>query len=201
MTASEQDEFQRNSPAQNQPPTIQRTVPPPQASEESWEDGESVEQERRSPPHASWSTLKAVGKRATVSGRGAYLRRATSSAGTVEWTSASRESRLERTRLPRAVQPWLAKNSKARDPESINRSKSARTPSGRCSRKPPQVDSHQSNHNETSHTPESMVSNEETCEADKETERLLASLTFSRVIEVTPGGTEYGPGKEEEEVR
>ena len=46
-----------------------------------------------------------------------------------------------------------------------------------------------------------MVSIEETCEADKETERFLASLTFSRVIEVTPGGMVYGPGKEEEEVR
>ena len=46
-----------------------------------------------------------------------------------------------------------------------------------------------------------MVSIEETCEADKETERFLLSLAFSRVIEVTPGGTEYGPGKEEEEVR
>ena len=144
---------------------------------------------------------KAFGNSETVSGRGAYLKRATSSTGTVERTSASRESHLARTRLPRAVQSWLARNSKALDPESINRSKSARTPSGRCSQKPPQVDSHQSNHDETSHTPESMVSIKETCEADKETERFLASLTFSKVIEVTPGGTEYGPGKEEEEVR
>ena len=56
-------------------------------------------------------------------------------------------------------------------------------------------------HDETSQTPESMVSIEETCEADKETECFLASLAFSRVMKVTPGGTEYGPGKEEEEVR
>ena len=95
----------------------------------------------------------------------------------------SRESRLERTRLPRAVQPWLARNSKALDPERINRSKSARTSSGRCSRKPPHVDSHQSSHDETSQTPESMVSIEETCESDKEMERFLASLAFSRVME------------------
>ena len=40
-----------------------------------------------------------------------------------------------------------------------------------------------------------MVSIEETWEADKETDRFLTSLAFSRVIEVTPGGTEYGPGK------
>ena len=46
-----------------------------------------------------------------------------------------------------------------------------------------------------------MASIEETCEADKATERFFASLTFSSVIEVTPGGTVYGPGKEEEEVR
>ena len=45
------------------------------------------------------------------------------------------------------------------------------------------------------------VSGRETCEADRETERFLASLAFSRVNEVTPGGTEYSPGKEEEEVR
>ena len=109
----------------------------------------------------------------------------------------SKESRLERTRLPRAMQLWLARNSKALDPQSINRSKSARTSSGRCSRKPPHVDSH----DENSQTPESMVSIEETCEADKETERFLASLAFSRVMEATPGGTDYGPGKEEEEVR
>ena len=127
------------------------------------------------------------GKRATVSGRGEYLKCATSSTGTIERTSASRESRLESTRLPRAVHPWLARNSKALNPESINRSKSARTSSGRCSRKPPHVDSHQSSHDETSQTPESMVSIEETCEADKETECFLASLAFSRVMEVTPG--------------
>ena len=42
---------------------------------------------------------------------------------------------------------------------------------------------------------------EETWEADKETERFFISLAFSKVIAVTPGGTEYGPGKEEEEVR
>ena len=45
-----------------------------------------------------------------------------------------------------------------------------------------------------------MVFMEETWEADKETDCFFTSLAFSRVIEVTPGGTEYGPGKEEEEV-
>ena len=84
------------------------------------------------------------GKRTTVSGRGEYLKRATSSASTVKRTSVNRESRLEGTRLPRAVHPWLARNSKALDQERINRSKSVRTLSGRCSRKPPHVDSHQS---------------------------------------------------------
>ena len=141
------------------------------------------------------------GKRVTISGRGEYLKRANSSAGTVERTSTRRESRLERTRLLKAVQPWLARNSKALDPDRTCHSKSARTSSCRCSRKPLHVDSHQSSHDETSHTPESMVSSEETCEADKETDRFLASLAFSRVMEVTPGRTEYSPGKEEEEVR
>ena len=89
----------------------------------------------------------------------------------------------------------------ALDPERISLSKSARTSTSRFSRKPPQVDNHQSSHEATLHTPESIVSIEETCEADKETERFLASLAFSRVIEVTPGGTQYIPGKEEEEVQ
>ena len=31
-------------------------------------------------------------------------------------------------------------------------------------------------------------------------ERFLTSLAFSMVMEVTPGGTVYGPGKEEMEV-
>ena len=60
-SASEQGELQRSPPAQNQTPTIQLTNQPPQVSEESWEDGESVAQECRSPPHASWSTLNLVG--------------------------------------------------------------------------------------------------------------------------------------------
>ena len=66
---------------------------------------------------------------------------------------------------------------------------------------PTQVESHQYNQEATSHTQESMVSKDETWEAGKETDRFLTSLAFSRVIEVTPGGTEYSPGKEEEEVR
>ena len=57
MSASGPVELQRNSPAQSQTPTIQLTHPPPQVSEASWADGGSVEQERRSPPHASWSML------------------------------------------------------------------------------------------------------------------------------------------------
>ena len=141
------------------------------------------------------------GKIDTVSGRDEYLKRATSPAGTVEWTPERKESRLERTRLLRAVQPWQARNSKALDPERMSLSKSARTSTGRFSRKPPQVDNHQSSQEATSHIPESIVSIEETCEVDKETECFFTSLAFSRVIEVTPGGTEYGPGKEEEEVR
>ena len=48
--------------------------------------------------------------------------------------------------------------------------------------------------------PESIVSIKETCEADKETERFLTSLAYSMVMEVIPGGTVYGPGKEEVEV-
>ena len=116
---------------------------------------------------ANAESSRGDGKIETVSGRGEYLNRATSSTGTVERTSARRESHLESTRLPRAVEPWLARNSKVIDPKSINRSKSARTSTGRCSRKPPHVDSHQSNQEATSHTPESMVSTEETCEADR----------------------------------
>ena len=121
-------------------------------------------------------------------GRGEYLNRATSSAGTVHRTSATRESRLERTRLLRAVQPWLARNSKALEPDRIRCSKSARTSSGKFSRKPPHVDSHQSNQEETSHTPKSMVSSEETCEADRETDHFLASLAFLRAIELLQEG-------------
>ena len=141
------------------------------------------------------------GKIETVSGRGEYLNSATSFAGTVELTSARRESRRDKTRLPRAVVPWLVRNSRALDPERINLSKSARTSIGRFSQKPPQVESHQSKQEATSQTPENMVSMEETWEADKETDHFFTSLAFSRVIEVTPGGTKYGPGKEEEEVR
>ena len=88
-----------------------------------------------------------------VSGRGEYVKRATSSAGTVERTSARRESRRDKKRLPRAVMPWLAGNSRVLDPERISLSKSARTSTGKLSRKPPQVDSHQSNQEATSHTP------------------------------------------------
>ena len=151
MSASE---LQKSSPAQRQMPTIQQTPQPPQVSEESWMDGGYVAQERRSQPHASWSTLNPAGEteRERPSQEEENTSCATSSAGTVERTSASRESCLESTRLPRAVQPWLARNSKALEPERINRSKSARTSSGRCSRKPPHVDSHQSSRDETSQT-------------------------------------------------
>ena len=58
------------------------------------------------------------------------------------------------------------------------------------------MDNHQFSQEATLHIPESMVSKKETCEEDKETDRFLTSLAFSRAIEVTPGGTEYGPGKE-----
>ena len=96
--------------------------------------------------------------------------------------------------------PWPPRNSKALDLESINRSKLPRSLSVRCSRKLPQVDSHQSSQDVTSHTLENIVSKEETCEWDKEMERFRDSLTFSRVIEARPGGIVYGPGKEEEDV-
>ena len=43
--------------------------------------------------------------------------------------------------------------------------------------------SHQSNQGAAPHTPESMVSKEETWEADKETERFLTSLAFSRMMD------------------
>ena len=125
---------------------------------------------------------KACGKIAADWGRGEYLNHATSSAGTVPWTSASRACHLARMRLQRVVHPWLARNSRTLDPEIMSLSKSARTSIGRWSLKPPQVDNHQSNQEETSHIPESMVSIEETCEADKETERFLTSLAFSLVI-------------------
>ena len=203
-SASEQDGLQRSSPAP-EPDADDPADPPAAAGFRGILGGWRVCCTRASFAAArilvNDESSRGDGKKATVSGRGEYLNRATSSAGTVERTSARRESCLERTRLPRAVQPWLARNSKALDPERISHSKSARTSSGICSRKPPHVDSHQSSHDETSHTPESMVSNEETCEADREMDRFLASLAFSRVMEVTPGGTEYGPGKEEEEVR
>ena len=95
---------------------------------------------------------------------------------------------------------WPPTNSRVLDPESINRSKLPRALSVSCSQKLPQVDSHQSSQEVTSHTRESTVSKEETCEWDRETEHFCDSLTFSRVIEARPGGTAYGPGKEEEEV-
>ena len=60
-SASELDELQKSSPAQNQTPPIQQTHQPPQVSEEFWEDGGYVEQERRSLPHTSWSTLNPEG--------------------------------------------------------------------------------------------------------------------------------------------
>ena len=92
--------------------------------------------------------------------------------------------------------PSPPRNSKALDPESISRSKLPRSSKVRCSWKLPQVDSHQSSQDATLHTPESIVSKEETCERDREMERFCDSLTFSRVIEARSGGTVYGPGKE-----
>ena len=41
---------------------------------------------------------------------------------------------------------------------------------------------------------------EEARERDRETDHFRYSLTYSRVSRVSPGRTEYGPGKEEEEV-
>ena len=65
--------------------------------------------------------------------------------------------------------PWLPRNSKALDPDSINHSKLPRTSSDRCSRKPPQVESHQFSQEVTSQTVDNMASKEETWKWDKET--------------------------------
>ena len=62
------------------------------------------------------------------------------------------------------------------------------------------MDCHQSSQDVTSHTLESIVSKEETCECDREMERIRDSLTVTRVIEARPDGTVYEPRKEEEEV-
>ena len=105
----------------------------------------------------------------------------TSSAGTMDQTSSRRESLRDSTKFLRAVTPWLPSNSRALEPESI-RSKLPRASSVRCSRKLPHVANQQSSHKVTSHTHthKSMVSKEETCEWDRETERFCNSLTFSR---------------------
>ena len=75
---------------------------------------------------------------------------------------------------------WEPRNSRALDPESINRSKLPRTSLGRCSQKPPQVESHQSSQEVTSQTLDNMVSKEETWERDKET-------TFPRLTHLIQG--------------
>ena len=96
--------------------------------------------------------------------------------------------------------PWPPRNSKALEPESINRSRMPHSSSVSCSRKPSQVGSHQSSQEVTSHTLESIVSKEETCECDREMEHIHDSLKVTRVIKARPDGTVYGPRKEEEEV-
>ena len=50
------------------------------------------------------------------------------------------------------------------------------------------MESHQSSQEVTSHTLESIVSKEESCECDRETEHFRDSLTFSRVMEPTRAG-------------
>ena len=52
----------------------------------------------------------------------------------------------------------------------------------------------------TSHTLESIVSKEDTCECDREMERIRDSLMVIRVIEARLDRTAYGPRKEEKEV-
>ena len=74
---------------------------------------------------------KVEGKQPEDEGRSIYRKRATSAARTVDRTSRRRESRRDRTRLPRAVMPWPPRNTKALDQKSINRSKLPHTSSVR----------------------------------------------------------------------
>ena len=59
---------------------------------------------------------------------------------TEERSSTKRESRRNKTRMPKAVRNWQARNSKALGVERINQSKKAQASTGRCSQTPPQVD-------------------------------------------------------------
>ena len=84
------------------------------------------------------------GKIATAGGRGECHRRDSSSAGTVDRTSAKSESRQERSRLARAGTAWLPTKARAFDPDERIFSKLVCAEGWRASRNPKTVESHQS---------------------------------------------------------
>ena len=85
-----------------------------------------------------------VGKIAAAGGRGECRRRDSSSAGTVDRTSARSESRRERSRLARTGTAWLPTKARAFDPDERILSKLACAEGWRASRNPETVESHQS---------------------------------------------------------
>ena len=84
-----------------------------------------------------------MGKIATAGGRGECRRRKSSSAGTVDRTSARSESRRERSRLARAGTAWLPTKARAFNPDERIISKLACAEGWRASRNPEMVESHQ----------------------------------------------------------
>ena len=84
------------------------------------------------------------GKIAAAGGRGECRRRDSSSAGTVDRTSARSESRRERCRLASAGTAWLPTKARAFDPDERILSKLACAERRRASRNPETADIHQS---------------------------------------------------------
>ena len=85
-----------------------------------------------------------MGKIAAAGGRGKCRRRDSSSAGTVDRTSARSESRRGRSRLARTGIAWLPTKARAFDPDERILSKLACAEGWRASLNPGTVESHQS---------------------------------------------------------
>ena len=118
-------------------------------------DGVPCGRARRSKPPVS---KRPGGNSADEFGNGAWRSLDSSSGGTVERTSARRESLRNSVRLDRAETVWLPRNSRASEPETTNRWKSTRVSSARDFPSFDMVASHRSNQETTSPAPARAVS-------------------------------------------
>ena len=98
-------------------------------------------------------SMGVVGKTPKAGGRGECRRRDSSSAGTVDCTSARSESQRERSRLATAGTAWLATTARAFNPDERILSKLVCAEGWRASRNPETVESHQSSQNIVSPMP------------------------------------------------